>query len=240
MYTDVLCSETKSIVCIIFFRLCFRNKPSQLFLERFCHFQDNLYHFHYFFPHFCCRWKANRFIGSNPYCDQCFSTSIWIPRTISWEAIDHWFWLWGSWPMSNWKALYHAGILCFHPYLIQIIEPFLLNIICSFVVLLGKKILHYCACGLYMRVNCCLRFCAFWQLAFPDAIYLVDAIQGGKTLINACKPALESSYITKVIHDCKRDSEVSNWFCFPLHHGMFGMSFLILLLLLTLCLFCRH
>ncbi|KAG5537824.1 hypothetical protein RHGRI_025061 [Rhododendron griersonianum] len=46
------------------------------------------------------------------------------------------------------------------------------------------------------------------QLAFPDAIYLVDAIQGGETLMKACKPALESSYITKVIHDCKRDSEV--------------------------------
>lgn len=48
------------------------------------------------------------------------------------------------------------------------------------------------------------------QLAFPDAIFLVDAIQGGEKLIRACKPALESSYITKVIHDCKRDSEVSN------------------------------
>lgn len=45
------------------------------------------------------------------------------------------------------------------------------------------------------------------QLAFHDAIYLVDAIEGGKTLVEACKPALESSYITKVIHDCKRDSE---------------------------------
>ncbi|KAL3511719.1 hypothetical protein ACH5RR_024436 [Cinchona calisaya] len=45
------------------------------------------------------------------------------------------------------------------------------------------------------------------QLAFPDAIYLVDAIQGGRKLINACKPALQSTYITKVIHDCKRDSE---------------------------------
>uniref|UniRef100_A0A5B6YMN9 3'-5' exonuclease domain-containing protein n=1 Tax=Davidia involucrata TaxID=16924 RepID=A0A5B6YMN9_DAVIN len=45
------------------------------------------------------------------------------------------------------------------------------------------------------------------QLAFPDAVYLVDAIQGGKMLMKACKPALESSYITKVIHDCKRDSE---------------------------------
>ncbi|THF98850.1 hypothetical protein TEA_008096 [Camellia sinensis var. sinensis] len=47
------------------------------------------------------------------------------------------------------------------------------------------------------------------QLAFPDAIYLVDAIQGGETLMKACKPALESSYITKVIHDCKRDSEIA-------------------------------
>ncbi|KAH6835908.1 3'-5' exonuclease domain-containing protein / K homology domain-containing protein / KH domain-containing protein [Perilla frutescens var. hirtella] len=45
------------------------------------------------------------------------------------------------------------------------------------------------------------------QLAFPNAIYLVDAIEGGETLVKACKPALESSYITKVIHDCKRDSE---------------------------------
>ncbi|CAK8569821.1 unnamed protein product [Lathyrus sativus] len=45
------------------------------------------------------------------------------------------------------------------------------------------------------------------QLAFPDAIYLVDAIVGGDVLIQACKPALESDYITKVIHDCKRDSE---------------------------------
>ncbi|XP_020222521.1 protein RRP6-like 3 isoform X1 [Cajanus cajan] len=45
------------------------------------------------------------------------------------------------------------------------------------------------------------------QLAFADAIYLVDAIDGGKELIQACKPALESNYITKVIHDCKRDSE---------------------------------
>lgn len=28
--------------------------------------------------------------------------------------------------------------------------------------------------------------------------------------MRACKPALESNYITKVIHDCKRDSEVGN------------------------------
>jgi len=52
-----------------------------------------------------------------------------------------------------------------------------------------------------------LRF-LFLQLAFPDAVYLVDAIEGGEELIKACKHALESNYITKVIHDCKRDSEV--------------------------------
>ncbi|CAN6457029.1 unnamed protein product [Victoria cruziana] len=45
------------------------------------------------------------------------------------------------------------------------------------------------------------------QLAFKDAIYLVDAIEGGELLIQACKPALESSYVKKVVHDCKRDSE---------------------------------
>uniref|UniRef100_A0A7N0V588 3'-5' exonuclease domain-containing protein n=1 Tax=Kalanchoe fedtschenkoi TaxID=63787 RepID=A0A7N0V588_KALFE len=45
------------------------------------------------------------------------------------------------------------------------------------------------------------------QLAFPDALYLVDALMGGEKLVKACKPALESTYITKVIHDCKRDSE---------------------------------
>ncbi|KAL0330732.1 UNVERIFIED_CONTAM: hypothetical protein Sangu_1618700 [Sesamum angustifolium] len=49
--------------------------------------------------------------------------------------------------------------------------------------------------------------CERQLLAFPDAIYLVDAIEGGETLVKACKPALESSYISKVIHDCKRDSE---------------------------------
>jgi len=49
------------------------------------------------------------------------------------------------------------------------------------------------------------------QLAFPDAVYLVDAIEGGKELIQACKPALESDHITKVIHDCKRDSEVPSY-----------------------------
>ena len=48
----------------------------------------------------------------------------------------------------------------------------------------------------------------FLQLAFPDAMHVVDAIKGGEVLIKACKPALESSYIKKVIHDCKRDSEV--------------------------------
>jgi hypothetical protein len=51
-----------------------------------------------------------------------------------------------------------------------------------------------------------------FQIAFPDAVYLVDAIEGGKELVEACKPALESDYITKVIHDCKRDSEVPNYY----------------------------
>jgi len=35
--------------------------------------------------------------------------------------------------------------------------------------------------------------------------------QGGKKLIQSCKPALESDHITKVIHDCKRDSEVPSY-----------------------------
>lgn len=54
------------------------------------------------------------------------------------------------------------------------------------------------------------------QLAFPDAIYIVDALAGGETLMKACQPALESSYVTKVIHDCKRDSEV--FICFISFH----------------------
>lgn len=59
------------------------------------------------------------------------------------------------------------------------------------------------------------------QLAFPDAIYLVDAIRGGRKLINACKPALESVYVTKVIHDCKRDSEALFYqFGIKLHNVM--------------------
>ncbi|KAK6236773.1 3'-5' exonuclease domain - like 8 [Theobroma cacao] len=59
------------------------------------------------------------------------------------------------------------------------------------------------------------------QLAFPDAIYLVDAIEGGEALIKACKPALESSYIKKVIHDCKRDSEALYFqFGIKLHNVM--------------------
>lgn len=68
-------------------------------------------------------------------------------------------------------------------------------------------------------------FKTIWQLAFPDAIYLVDAIQGGEMLVKACKPALESSYITKVIHDCKRDSEVSNSFLL----AYLGMSYFVIL-----------
>ncbi|KAK7410410.1 hypothetical protein VNO78_01174 [Psophocarpus tetragonolobus] len=45
------------------------------------------------------------------------------------------------------------------------------------------------------------------QLAIGGVVYLVDALQGGNALMQACKPALESNQVTKVIHDCKRDSE---------------------------------
>ncbi|XP_044412341.1 uncharacterized protein [Triticum aestivum] len=44
-------------------------------------------------------------------------------------------------------------------------------------------------------------------LALPDAVYLVDAIKGGQELVQACKIALESIAITKVIHDCRRHSK---------------------------------
>ncbi|KAK7310740.1 hypothetical protein RJT34_08436 [Clitoria ternatea] len=54
---------------------------------------------------------------------------------------------------------------------------------------------------------CCNGALCVMQLAFADAVYLVDAIEGGEELIKACKPALESNHVTKVIHDCKRDSE---------------------------------
>lgn len=57
-------------------------------------------------------------------------------------------------------------------------------------------------------MRCFLLLVLVLQLAFCDAVYLVDAIEGGEELIQACKPALESDHITKVIHDCKRDSEV--------------------------------
>eukprot|EP00249_Psilotum_nudum_P011263 c23067_g1_i1 orf=57-1088(+) len=50
------------------------------------------------------------------------------------------------------------------------------------------------------------RLCIM-QLAFEDAVYLIDAVEGGDSLMQACKPALESAYVTKVVHDCKRDSE---------------------------------
>ncbi|KAF7022655.1 hypothetical protein CFC21_035334 [Triticum aestivum] len=59
------------------------------------------------------------------------------------------------------------------------------------------------------------------QIAFPDAVYLVDAIEGGKELVEACKPALESNHVTKVIHDCKRDSEALYFqFGIKLHNVM--------------------
>uniref|UniRef100_A0A7I4EHD3 3'-5' exonuclease domain-containing protein n=2 Tax=Physcomitrium patens TaxID=3218 RepID=A0A7I4EHD3_PHYPA len=50
------------------------------------------------------------------------------------------------------------------------------------------------------------RLCIM-QLAFDDAVYLVDAVMGGNSLMQACKLGLESPYVIKVCHDCKRDSE---------------------------------
>lgn len=42
----------------------------------------------------------------------------------------------------------------------------------------------------------------------------MDAVEGGDSLMEACKPALESTIVTKVVHDCKRDSEV--WLVFKI------------------------
>ncbi|CAN1161775.1 piRNA biogenesis protein EXD1 [Linum perenne] len=62
------------------------------------------------------------------------------------------------------------------------------------------------------------RLCVI-QLAFPDVIYIVDAINGEKGLVSACKPGLQSSHIKKVVHDCKRDSEALNFqFGIKLHN----------------------
>ena len=46
------------------------------------------------------------------------------------------------------------------------------------------------------------------QLAWEDRVVLVDVVVGGVPLMEACRKGLESPYITKVVHDCKRDSEV--------------------------------
>ena len=100
--------------------------------------------------------------------------------------------------MSPWNTLYHAGKQISYLY-VFINEIF--RISCN-----SCQFIHEQS---PLSVGNNLKF-LFWQLAFPDAIYLVDAIQGGEMLVKACKPALESSYITKVIHDCKRDSEVHN------------------------------
>eukprot|EP00271_Cylindrocystis_brebissonii_P018315 TRINITY_DN5119_c3_g4_i2.p1 TRINITY_DN5119_c3_g4~~TRINITY_DN5119_c3_g4_i2.p1 ORF type:complete len:332 (+),score=73.97 TRINITY_DN5119_c3_g4_i2:441-1436(+) len=45
------------------------------------------------------------------------------------------------------------------------------------------------------------------QLAWEHEVYLVDAVVGGSPLMEACRRGLESPYVTKVVHDCKRDSE---------------------------------
>lgn len=45
------------------------------------------------------------------------------------------------------------------------------------------------------------------QLAWEDKVYLVDVVVGGRQLVEGCRKGLESPFVTKVIHDCKRDSE---------------------------------
>ena len=50
------------------------------------------------------------------------------------------------------------------------------------------------------------RLCLM-QLASEDSVYLIDAVAGGNILMKACKPTLESLHVTKVVRDCKRDSE---------------------------------
>lgn len=80
----------------------------------------------------------------------------------------------------------------------------------NIVQLMSSHVDHLSSCLYLLTILLC-----FFQLALPNAVYLVDAIEGGELLIQACKPALESTNIMKVIHDCKRDSEVSTQFsCF--------------------------
>lgn len=50
------------------------------------------------------------------------------------------------------------------------------------------------------------RLCIM-QLAWEKEVYLVDAVVGGERLMEECRKGLESPYVTKVVHDCKRDSE---------------------------------
>lgn len=59
------------------------------------------------------------------------------------------------------------------------------------------------------------------QIASQDAVYIIDAFQGGDKLMQACKPVLESESVIKVIHDCKRDSEaLYHQFGIKLHNVM--------------------
>lgn len=50
------------------------------------------------------------------------------------------------------------------------------------------------------------RLCLM-QLPFEDGVYLVDTVEGGNLLMEACKPTLECVHVTKVVHDCKHESE---------------------------------
>ncbi|KAG2376518.1 uncharacterized protein HKW66_Vig0153280 [Vigna angularis] len=84
------------------------------------------------------------------------------------------------------------------------------------IILMFKKIRRYkvCHCSLlfflesspqsklvigfdYEGFDLCRRGTLCTLLAFPDVVYLVDAIERGEELIKACKPALESSYTQK-------------------------------------------
>ena len=184
-----------------------------------------------FFLHF--RWKAHIFNGSNPHCDQCFSNSCWIPRTVVWKC---------NWSLvltvreltfvaMEFFVLCRYNVFCFLFYPFTICAKWNASL-CLFLCFNRNESnpMYYMYVNLIYEKIYKLKLCAFWRLAFPDAIYLVDAIQSGETVIKAYKPTLESNNITKVIHDCKRDSEVSHWICLLLHHGMYGMFESMLLL----------
>lgn len=66
------------------------------------------------------------------------------------------------------------------------------------------------------------------QLALEGVVYLVDAVEGGVPLVEACRAGLESPSVIKVIHDCRRDAEVHSPAptanCCFLHYHLFTIS----------------